>query len=83
MIIKDKKSMTIFVEESKKKKIRNPDYLLQMDKIFFKDGSYCVVTKANQKEIEITKKVKIKKEDVSKFLEKSSYVLRAECFEPD
>ena len=83
MIIKTKKDTNIFIEESKRKRIENPDCLLKMDKIFFKDGSHGLITRANQDSIEImiTSRIIIKKNKIQSFIKKISHIVRAECFE--
>ena len=83
MITKNNKNFVIFVEESKKRKLKKASYLVQMDRVFFKDGSVVIVTKANEEEIQIMSKKTIKKEEIQDFLKNSSYVLRTECFDKE
>lgn len=85
MIHRKTKDSNIYVAESEKTKIENPEYFLQMDKLFFNDGSKGVITKASQEEIEImmTSRIIVKKGEVEDFLKKISHIMRANCFEKE
>lgn len=78
-----KEKVSVSVEESPKRKIENPEYILQMDRIVMKDGMNFVVTEASQEELVLIPMggMKLKKEDLSTFLQNVQYVIRADCFE--
>ena len=75
--------VSVVVEESQKRKIENPEYILQMDRLVMKDGTNLIVTEANQEEVSlmVMGDLKIKKEDLVTFLKNLDYVIRADCFE--
>ena len=82
MIYRSKKyksgRLGVYVEETKKEIVENPDCVLYMDKIIFKDKSYTVV-KVNKNEIILTAKMTVKKEELEEFL-KGAIIERSECF---
>ena len=78
-----KDKVLVSVVESPKRKIENPEYILQMDRIVMKDGLNFVVTECNQEELTLMPMggMKLKKEDLATFLKDIQYILRADCFE--
>ena len=81
MFVKNRKTLTIVVEDSKENSIINPEYLLFMDKVQMNNGDEFLVTKASQDEIEVCMNKTIKKEKLSEFLKEMKCIIRAECFE--
>lgn len=83
MIVRETSALNVAVEESGKRVIDRPEYILQMDKIVMKNGHEFVVAKANQNEIELmpTTRLKIKKSDLATFLATVKHIIRADCFE--
>jgi hypothetical protein len=79
----DGKGLSVQVEESKKRIVENPEYILQMDNVVMKNGTQFVVTHANQTEIELmaTSRWTIKKEGLPAFLSDVKHIVRADCFE--
>jgi hypothetical protein len=71
------------VEESKIRKIKNPEYILKMDKIFCQNGDRYLVTEATQDKIELMmiNRRKLSRQELVGFLSQVSHVERADCFE--
>ena len=76
-----KHQLGIYVEETKRKNINNPEYLLAMDKIHFTNGDVFLITKVTPEEIKVTTNKIIKKNDIPKFLQGMSHIERADCRE--
>jgi hypothetical protein len=79
----EKDTVTVTVEKSAKTHIMKPEYLLQMDKLFMKNGEIFLVTKAGPDQIElmmVSRKV-VKKENIQEFMDNLGFVERSECFE--
>jgi hypothetical protein len=75
--------VTIQVDKSKKTQLLNPEYLLQYDKIYMKNGDIFLVTKAGADQIELmmqSRKI-VKKENIQEFMDNLGFVERSECFE--
>lgn len=86
MITRNLKSgLTILVEDSKVRKIKNPDYVLKMDKIFCLNGDKYLVTEASQDKIELMmiSRRKLSRQDLPDFLKQVSHIERADCFEKE
>jgi uncharacterized protein YlzI (FlbEa/FlbD family) len=77
--------LTITVEESKIRKIKDLDYVLKMDKIFCINGDKYLVTEASQEKIELMmiSRRKLSRQELAGFLSQVSYIERADCFEKD
>jgi hypothetical protein len=75
--------LTITVEESKIRKIKDPEYVLNMDKIFCLNGDKYLVTEASKDKIELMmiNRRKLSRQDLAGFLSQVSHVERADCFE--
>jgi hypothetical protein len=77
--------LAITVEESKIRKIINPDYILKMDKIFCLNGDKYLVTGASQDNIELMmiSRRKLSNQEFIEFMKQVSHIERADCFEKD
>ena len=75
--------LAITVEEAKIRKIKAPEYVLEMDKILCHNGDRYLVTKASQNEIELMmiSRRKLSRRNLAEFLSQVSHVERADCFE--
>ena len=76
-------TVSIKVDPSAKTQIKSPEYLLQYDKVYMKNGDIFLITKAAKDQIEMmmVNRVLLPKEHVNEFMKKLDYVERSECFE--
>lgn len=77
--------LTISVEESKIRKLINPDYILKMDKIICQNGDRYLVTDVSQDRIELMliNRKKISRQNLADFMKQVLHIERADCFETE
>jgi hypothetical protein len=82
-IRRDTKSMTIEFEPSKISNIKNPEYLLNMDKLIMSNGDTWLVSNAskNKIELQLLSRKTISQENLPEFLKDLNHIQRADCFE--
>ena len=81
--MKNEEHISVKVEKSAKTQLKNPEYLLQYDKIVMKNGDVWLVTKAdkNQTELMLASRRILKKENIQDLLKGLEYIERSDCFE--